>query len=194
MARYRKKKSTAEDVVEIVSTLPWWVGCTLAVLSFAILHNVAGMEVTQPTGPGGFGSFAAKQLYATLAGFAQYILPCLFCFGAAISFFKGEKKKKRYAVVKTRSNQNVLFEMSWREFEELVTEFFNLRGYSVKQTGGSGPDGGVDIILSKGNDKYLVQCKQWKAYKVGVQVVRELHGVMAAEGAAGMRDVSALLL
>ncbi|MOA33307.1 Restriction endonuclease [compost metagenome] len=36
-----------------------------------------------------------------------------------------------------------------------------------------------------GSDKYLVQCKQWKAIKVGVTVVREFFGVMAAQGAAG---------
>jgi len=45
--------------------------------------------------------------------------------------------------------------------------------------------GGVDVVLTKGNDKYLVQCKQWKASKVGVQIVRELYGVMSATGAAG---------
>ena len=30
----------------------------------------------------------------------------------------------------------------------------------------------------------LVQCKHWKTRKVGVKVVRELYGVMAASGAA----------
>lgn len=34
-------------------------------------------------------------------------------------------------------------------------------------------------------DKYLVQCKQWKTRQVGVAIVRELYGVMAAEGAVG---------
>lgn len=32
---------------------------------------------------------------------------------------------------------------------------------------------------------FLVQCKQWRAAKVSVQVVRELYGVMSARGAAG---------
>ncbi|MDP2882950.1 MAG: restriction endonuclease [Azonexus sp.] len=36
-----------------------------------------------------------------------------------------------------------------------------------------------------GRDKYLLQCKQWKAMKVGVAVVRELYGVMTAERAVG---------
>ncbi len=30
-----------------------------------------------------------------------------------------------------------------------------------------------------------MQCKQWKAYKVGVQPVREFYGVMASRGAVG---------
>ena len=48
-----------------------------------------------------------------------------------------------------------------------------------------GADGGVDLVLTKGGEQFLVQCKQWKAAKVGVQVVRELYGVMSARGAAG---------
>ena len=30
-----------------------------------------------------------------------------------------------------------------------------------------------------------MQCKQWKATKIGVSTVRELYGVMSAEGATG---------
>jgi len=44
-------------------------------------------------------------------------------------------------------------------------------------------------VLSKpglnGAEKFFVQCKQWRAFKVGVDVVRELYGVMAARGATG---------
>ena len=75
--------------------------------------------------------------------------------------------------------------MSWREFELLVGEAFRLQGYRVAELGGSGPDGGIDLVLTKGSEKFLVQCKQWKAFKVSVTVVRELYGVMAAKGAAG---------
>jgi restriction system protein len=44
---------------------------------------------------------------------------------------------------------------------------------------------GGNIDDSKGSEKFLVQCKQWKAFKVSVTIVRELYGVMAAKGAAG---------
>ncbi len=75
--------------------------------------------------------------------------------------------------------------MSWQEFELLVGEGFRQQGYQVTESGGGGADGGVDLVLRKGGDKFLVQCEQWKALTVGVTVVRELYGVMAADGAAG---------
>jgi restriction system protein len=75
--------------------------------------------------------------------------------------------------------------MTWQEFELLVGEAFRLKGYSVAETGGGGADGGVDLVLKKGGELFLVQCKQWRAFKVSVTTVRELYGVMAARGAAG---------
>ena len=58
---------------------------------------------------------------------------------------------------------NALDGMSWREFEMLVGEAFRLQGYRVIETGGGGADGGIDLVLFKGSEKFLVQCKQWKA-------------------------------
>jgi len=180
-----RRNLTFDVLIEIVSKLPWWVGCLLAVVTYLVLHFVANIELKTPEGSNQLGLYAGKQLYLTLARFGQYILPVVFLFGALLSFISKRKQQQRYDSVSSQNSTNGLFEMTWLEFEGLVTESFRRKGYAVKQTGGNGPDGGVDIVLTKGNDKYLVQCKQWKAYKVGVQIVRELHGVMAASGAAG---------
>jgi len=66
----------------------------------------------------------------------------------------------------------------------LVGEAFRVQGYGVVETGGSA-DGGVDVVLRKDSEKYFVQCKQWRAQTVGVPIVRELYGAMAAHGATG---------
>ena len=55
----------------------------------------------------------------------------------------------------------------------------------ARPAGDGGPDGGVDLFLRKDGNTILVQCKQWKAWKVGVRVVRELLGVMTARKAEG---------
>lgn len=60
-----------------------------------------------------------------------------------------------------------------------------MRGFSVTETGDGGSDGGIDLVLKKHGEIFLVQCKQWRAYKVSVNVVRELLGVMVAQGATG---------
>jgi restriction system protein len=39
--------------------------------------------------------------------------------------------------------------------------------------------------LTKNGQRFLVQCKHWHKRQVGVTVVRELNGVMAAQGAHG---------
>ena len=45
-------------------------------------------------------------------------------------------------------------------------------------------DGGVDLRLHRGGALTVVQCKQWRAWKVGAPRVRDLFGAMMHEGAA----------
>ena len=172
-------------MIVIVSKFPWQVGCLLAVVTFVALHLVAGMEIEKATDLHQLGSVAAQHIWQTMAKFFQYIFPVVFVIGAGISFFKGKKSGKLYTRVEQSSDAGALFDMSWQEFEMLVEEYFRRRGYSTTRTGGHGADGGVDIVLKQNSETYLVQCKQWKAYSLGVQPVRELYGVMASMGAAG---------
>jgi restriction system protein len=75
--------------------------------------------------------------------------------------------------------------MSWRDFERLVGETFRRQGFMVTGFGGHAPDGGVDLGLAKNGRRFLVQCKHWRKREVGVTVVRELNGVIAAQRAHG---------
>jgi restriction system protein len=85
-----------------------------------------------------------------------------------------------------RANPKVaIASMSWRDFERLVGEIFRRQGFTVTGFGGNGPDGGVDLGLSKNGQRFLVQCKHWRKRQVGVTMVRELNGVIAAQRAHG---------
>lgn len=72
--------------------------------------------------------------------------------------------------------------MKWPEFVLLVGEGFRQQGFFVIETGA---DGGADLVLEKGEERFLVQCKHWRTPKVDAGAVRELYGVMAARAAAG---------
>jgi restriction system protein len=73
--------------------------------------------------------------------------------------------------------------ITWHQFEVLVATAFRRIGYRVGERGGLAPDGGVDLVLYEDDKKTLVQCKHWKKKQVGVDVVRQLCGVMTAERA-----------
>jgi restriction system protein len=117
--------------------------------------------------------------------FLQYILPLVFLLGAAASAIGRMKRKRLHAEVGAAESAQVLQRMNWREFEALVGEAFRQKGFEVTETGGGGADGGVDLVLTTGRERYLVQCKQWRSTKVPVSTVRELYGVMQAQGAVG---------
>lgn len=182
----RQKTSPIEDVIHVASKLPWWVGLSLALVSYLGLHAVASRPIMPPTvTPGQMGDAMAKGLITTLALFGQYVLPFAFGLGAIISAVNAVRQKKLYNNVAKRPGVAALNEMDWKNFERLVSEYFLRKGFKVKREGGNGPDGGIDLVLRQGGEIYLVQCKQWKAYKVGVQQVREFYGVMASRSAAG---------
>lgn len=181
MAR-RKKSSLAEDLMELVALMPWWAGCVLALVSYLMLHGVATKGVVTSTQ---LGAMMTQSIFLTFASVGQYLLPLICLFGAGLSAVGRSKRKSLVSSVVGSSSAHALNNMSWREFELLVGEGFRQQGYQVIENGGGGADGGIDLVLRKGGDKFLVQCKQWKAFTVGVTVVRELYGVMAANGAAG---------
>lgn len=179
----RRNNSALEGLLDIAKMLPWWIDIAIAIIAYFWLHSIATNEVVVMAQPGKMGEFVAGQLFKTFATVGQYLLSFVFLLGAALSFFGRQKREHLLSETKQRSKQNALLDMSWREFEMLVGEAFRQRGFTVVEMGGNGPDGGVDLVLKKSGETHLVQCKQWKAFKVGVQVVRELFGVMAAKGA-----------
>jgi restriction system protein len=86
----------------------------------------------------------------------------------------------------------VLGSLEWKRFETVCAEYFRIIGYEPRETR-IGADGGVDIWVYKtGSQKPtgIVQCKAW-SNKVGVKPVRELFGVMAAEGIANGKFMTA---
>ena len=181
----RRKQSPVEVLIEITSKLPWWVGVVLAIIAYVWLHSIAASEVTAVAQPGKMADLVGQTLFKTLASVGQYILPIVFTIGGAMSAYGRYTRRALHEQVATSPDRGALNDMSWQQFEALVGEAFRRKGYTVTETGGGGADGGIDLALKKDGETYLVQCKQWKATKVGVNIVRELYGVMAANGTTG---------
>lgn len=186
MAR-RRKSSTIDDLLSISLKLPLWANLVVAAGSFAVLRYYGGSEFPE------MAPVAADQLadslathFVTLAAYvAQYIIPPIFVLGGVLGWIKRKARARKFNRISSSAiTGQAIRNLSWEQFELMVGEAFRRKGFTVAETE-KGADGGVDLVLTKGGEQFLVQCKQWKAAKVGVQVVRELYGVMSARGAAG---------
>jgi restriction system protein len=172
----RKEKGSLDGLAEIMDIGPVWLGPVLAAVVFILGWYVIPALLTDKPGekiPTGY----------ILVPIARQITPY---FAGLVLFMWAVIRLKKFATRRsfdTHANRESIRELSWRQFEGYVAETFRRQGYFVEQTGDPAGDGGVDVVLHKDGQKTLVQCKHWKAFKVGVGPVRELLGVVTSEGA-----------
>ena len=179
MAR-RKKTSPIGDLLVIASSINWKISLVIAVISYFFFHYFAIQALPVATDLHSVANSFGKQLFNTFSKFLQYIIPIVFVIGACVSSFKA---KQRVKLLDKQSGIESIRDMSWQDFELLVGEAFRRKGFEVREVGGGGADGGIDLVLTKNGKKSIVQCKRWKTFSIGVPLIRELYGVMTSERA-----------
>lgn len=95
----------------------------------------------------------------------------------------GQEKYEPKSVDTSKWSLELLNALEWKRFEYVCAGYFEELGFRAK-TVRAGPDGGVDIHLYAGGAQHpgiIVQCKAWKTRMIGVNLIRELFGVMAAD-------------
>jgi restriction system protein len=151
----------------IFRQIPTWVTAMVVVASYPVLRYLL---------PG----MTHGSLWAMMgSAFAPLLTSAL----ALIALYAEANKYRRRRLLREQSSLDSLRGLTWQEFELLVGEAYRRQGYKVEETGGSGPDGGVDLVLRRAGEVVLVQCKRWKQTKVGAPTVRELRGAVARDGA-----------
>lgn len=88
---------------------------------------------------------------------------------------------------KVASKPEILYEITPRQFEELVCELFERKGYNVRLTRQT-RDGGKDLIILNnsilGDLMIYAECKRYsQKHPVNVGLVRELYGTIEADKA-----------
>lgn len=117
-----------------------------------------------------------------LAVSAAPLMAAVFLLPLPLAVWRASRERR---LVRKMASIEALRAMRWDELEMVVRRLFEQHGYAAERVGGAGADGGVDVILRKAGRTLLVQCKQWNARQVSVNVVRELAGVVVVHGADG---------
>ena len=98
--------------MDLASTLPWWLGLAIAVLSYVLLHPFAEAPLPTATSPGDIADPITAQAIRTGAMIGQYVLPIIFVFGAGASALKAYRNKKLLTEAKETSGIADLMELS----------------------------------------------------------------------------------
>lgn len=174
-----------ESGIEIIASMPWPVGFVLGIVAYVAIRYGAGWYMSTSSNPL-FQSMGKQASAGTYAPFAWMALAI--CWLGAIGSFIRTRHRRR--LLETQTGLDSLRAMTWREFEMLVGEAFRRQGYTIRETGLGGADGGIDLILHKDGKVTLVQCKQWKTQRVDVKVVREMLGLLTHHHAAAVKIVA----
>ena len=162
-----------DELIEFLKELkhaPWWVSVVVGILFYLSVTELMPRVVGD--GP------MVSQVRQVLSW-----LSLLFLVPAVISAHR--RLHGRYLLATNRSIDSIR-SLDWQTFEELIEAYYRDHGFRTQRQIESGADGGVDVRISNDRgERYLVQCKQWRSRKIGVKVVRELYGIVAAEGATG---------
>jgi restriction system protein len=162
-------RSRTERELRRSLVVPWWI--------FLLLAPVAYVAFAY-----GLPAFSRSRSGLQLGGLGHVFglfIGGLIAFLSVVLAYRQHRNRK---LLDQQEGLDSIRRLTWQDFERLVCEAYRRRGYSVVPMGGGGADGGVDVILSK-DGRHLVQCKQWKAFRVGVKEVRELFGIITAEKA-----------
>ncbi|MDP3822121.1 MAG: restriction endonuclease [Burkholderiales bacterium] len=148
-------------LLQRAAAVPWWAWVGAAVLAHGALRLVEGTDGT---------------------GIAQLVVPALFLV-TAVAAWRWRRTGPQAA---PRSAAGIdVGSMRWREFETLIGRAFELQGFHMNDAGAAGSDAGIDLLMRKERQTYLVHCKTWRTDKVGIETVQAVQALMKTRGAVG---------
>ena len=167
----RRDDSIVGDIITMLLQSPWQVnlvftGIVYGFLKFILPAIPIENVILKPM---------ANALHLT-AGWVALVFLAI----TAVTFIRSWSQSKK---LERQTGLGSIAKLTWKEFEELLAEAYRRDGYEVIENFDAGADGGIDLKLRNKDELVLVQCKHWKARKVGVKIVRELYGVIHSEGA-----------
>ena len=125
------------------------------------------------------------EFFSALSGWSGVALVAVLMLAFFVSVQKRLKRLEGAARAGGAATLAVLNKMTWKQFELLVHQAFRHRGFVIGETGKTGADGAVDLVLRKAGAYFLVHTRLWKSPQVDVVPVRELYNAMRAKRAAG---------
>lgn len=134
--------------------VPWWINVAFAAVIYVFLNWI----------------------FPALAGFWALFFLLL----AALSLFLEYRRRR---LLDLQVSLATIRALPQRRFEQFVAAAFHRQGYVVSPRDDATPDCGVDLVLTRGGEKVLVQCRRWRSEMIDLAPVQDLYDVMVSRQA-----------
>ena len=111
-------------------------------------------------------------LHSTIAWYSGWSLVGILLFQALRASLR---ENKEASILRNHRTVEEIRAMSWQDFERLVGQAYRKIGWRVEETGLGGADGGIDLVMHRGREKVIVQCKRYTTTSIGAKIVREMR-------------------
>ena len=163
------------NIIDFLTQIPWWVSVALSTTFYVLLKFAVPYFETQST--------LVNEVDVSLGPVLAPLVALAFLSPVTFSLLKFNRKKKLQDL---KNELQVIQELSWQEFKTLVAEAFRHVGYIILENSAFTSDPSVDLVMRKGANLYLVQCRYWQNRKLGKREVKNLFSLMQDKQYSGV--------
>ena len=163
------------NIIDFLSQIPWWVSVTLSA-SFYLLLKFAVPYFEAQSG-------LVNEVHVSLGQALAPVVALALLTPFTFSLLKSNRKKKFHDL---KEEIQSIQELSWPQLKKLVAKAFERSGYIVMEDSSFTADPSVDLVMRKGANLYIVQCRYWQNRKLGIREVKNLFSLMHAKQASGV--------
>ena len=163
------------NIIDFLAQIPWWISVTLSATFYVLLKFVVPYFETQST--------LVNEDHVLFGPVWAPLVALAFLSPVTFSLLKFNRKKKLQDL---KEEIQSIQELSWQEFKTLVAEAYRQAGYIILENSTFTSDPSVDLVLRKGANLYLVQCRYWQNRKLGKREVKNLFSLMLDKQASGV--------
>ena len=162
------------NIIDFLTQIPWWISVTLSATFYLLLKFAVPYFETQ--------SSIVSEVHVSLGSAFAPLVALAFLAPVTFSFLKSNRKKKLHDL---KEEIKSIQELPWQQFKELVADAYRRTGYTVMDSSTFTADPSVDLVLRKGANLYLVQCRYWLNRKLGKREAKNLFTLMHTKQASG---------
>ena len=163
------------SIIDFLAQIPWWISVSLSASFYLLLKFAVPYFEAQ--------SSLVNEVHVSLGPVFAPVVALAFLAPVTFSLLKSTRKKKLHAL---KEEIQAIQQLSWHQFRDMVAEAYRHSGYTIMENSTFTTDPNVDLVMRKGANLYLVQCRYWQNRKLGIREVKNLFFHMHEKQASGV--------